>query len=150
MFVSFHWPIGNLMSFSDIVAELPCPHSGILTYEENMPSPNIVEAVKEGFDEKVLLSYQGQLYLRKHLNQLHNMFYKPDNGMSLVISLGARKATNDPTKILNFLLFIPAKIQIISNRSPPLKTFCSGGKKPEGQVLGKKTTLLRQIYSQQE
>ncbi|KAF7933744.1 uncharacterized protein EAE98_003453 [Botrytis deweyae] len=64
---------------SDIVAELPCPHSGILTFEENMPSPNIVEAVKEGFDQMVLLSYQGQLYLRKHLNQLHNMFYKPDN-----------------------------------------------------------------------
>ncbi|QSZ36517.1 hypothetical protein DSL72_006397 [Monilinia vaccinii-corymbosi] len=76
---------------SDIVAELPCPHSGILTYEENMPSPNIVEAVKEGFDQNVLLSYQGQLYLRKHLNQLHNMFYKPDNGTLFTLLSSAGK-----------------------------------------------------------
>lgn len=87
-YVCFIWlETRGLTPFSDIVAELPCPHSGILTYEENMPSPNIVEAVKDGFEEKIVSSYQGQLYLRKHLNRLHNMFYKPDNGMYHAISL---------------------------------------------------------------
>ncbi|ESZ96001.1 hypothetical protein SBOR_3621 [Sclerotinia borealis F-4128] len=78
---------------SDIVAELPCPHSGILTYEENMPSPDIYEAVQDGFDEEVMASYQGQLYLRKHLNQLHNMFYNPENE-SQFPSVYPRKDTN--------------------------------------------------------
>jgi hypothetical protein len=68
-------------SYSDIVAELPCPHSGILTYEEDMPGPNLQAASDvDGFDPFVIESYAAQLYLRKHLNQLHNMFYKPDNG----------------------------------------------------------------------
>ncbi|KAM3075198.1 hypothetical protein ACMFMF_005877 [Clarireedia jacksonii] len=65
---------------SDIVAELPCPHSGILAYEEDMPSPNLTDAINiEGFEYNVFLNYSHQLYARKHLNQLHNMFYKPDN-----------------------------------------------------------------------
>jgi hypothetical protein len=66
---------------SDIVAELPVPHSGILTYEEDMPSPNLQAAADiDGFDPLHMESYSAQLYLRKHLNQLHNMFYKPVNG----------------------------------------------------------------------
>lgn len=65
---------------SDIVAELPCPHSGILTLEEDMPSPNLEAASEEGIDPIVLRNYSAQLFMRKHLNQLHNMFYKPDNG----------------------------------------------------------------------
>lgn len=64
---------------SDIVAELPCPHSGILTYEEDMPGPNLQHAVDvDGFDHMIIQSYTAQLFLRKHLNQLHNMFYKPE------------------------------------------------------------------------
>jgi len=63
---------------SDIVAELPCPHSGILTYEEDMPAPNYTAAVGDGFEHEVIESYSAQLFLRKHLNQLHNMFYKPE------------------------------------------------------------------------
>jgi hypothetical protein len=66
------------------VAELPCPHSGILAYEEDMPSPNLTDAIEiEGFEYNVFLNYSHQLYARKHLNQLHNMFYKPDNGEHL-------------------------------------------------------------------
>lgn len=64
-------------SKSDIVAELPCPHSGILTYEEDLPNPNYTAAVQDGFDYRIIESYSAQLFLRRHLNQLHNMFYKP-------------------------------------------------------------------------
>jgi hypothetical protein len=70
-----------LIICSDIVAELPCPHSGILTLEEDMPSPNFTAAADiDGFGPMVVESYGAQLFLRKHLNQLHNMFYKPENG----------------------------------------------------------------------
>lgn len=62
------------------MAELPFPHSGILTYEDDMPSPNLVAANEAGFNSTVMESYAAQLFLRKHLNQLHNMFYKPENG----------------------------------------------------------------------
>lgn len=66
---------------SDIVAELPCPHSGILTYEEDMPHPNIQSVVdNDGVSPLIVESYIAQLFLRKHLNQLHNMFYRPENG----------------------------------------------------------------------
>jgi hypothetical protein len=66
---------------SDIVAELPCPHSGILTFEDDMPGPNLQAAVDvDGFHPFIIESYSAQLFLRKHLNQLHNMFYKPESG----------------------------------------------------------------------
>ncbi|KAG9231951.1 hypothetical protein BJ875DRAFT_99840 [Amylocarpus encephaloides] len=65
---------------SDIVAELPCPHSGILTFEEDMPVPNFKTAADiDGFDPLVVESYGAQLFLRKHLNQLHKMFYSPED-----------------------------------------------------------------------
>ena len=64
---------------SDIVAELPVPMSGILTYEEDMPTPNVKAAVEwDHFDPVHIESYMTQLHLRKHLNQLHTMFYKPE------------------------------------------------------------------------
>lgn len=72
-----------LTNSSDIVAELPVPHSGILTYEEDMPGLNLHAAVEiDAFDPWVITSYAAQLSMRKHLNQLHNMFYKPVNGAS--------------------------------------------------------------------
>lgn len=71
---------------SDIVAELPCPHSGILTYEEDMPGPNLQAACDEGFDQRIIESYSAQLFLRKHLNQLHNMFYKPDGRQKFIVN----------------------------------------------------------------
>lgn len=53
--------------------------SGILTYEENMPTPNVRAAVEfDHFDLVHIESYMTQLHLRKHLNQLHTMFYKPE------------------------------------------------------------------------
>jgi hypothetical protein len=77
-----------LTSDSDIVAELPCPHSGILTYEEDMPAPNLQAACEDdGFDHRIIESYSAQLFLRKHLNQLHNMFYKPDGKETLIFGL---------------------------------------------------------------
>jgi len=43
-----------------------------------MPSPNLHSAVvQDGLDETVMKHYNLQLVLRKHLNQLHGMFYKP-------------------------------------------------------------------------
>ncbi|PVH80637.1 hypothetical protein DL98DRAFT_548976 [Cadophora sp. DSE1049] len=75
---------------SDIVAELPCPHSGILTYEEDMPHPHFATQERHGIENDVVHSYVGQLFLRKHLNQLHNMFYRPDGGEPAADILRAR------------------------------------------------------------
>lgn len=69
---------------SDILAELPCPHSGILTFEEDMPHPNVGAAHADGFDKIVVESYTAQLCLRKHLNSLHSTFYKPDSDLTPV------------------------------------------------------------------
>ena len=75
---------------SDIIAELPVPHSGILTYEEDMPGLNLDALEKiDGFDSYTITSYAAQLHMRKHLNQLHNMFYKPANGTSVKIVIWA-------------------------------------------------------------
>lgn len=62
---------------SDLIAELPLPPSGVLNYEEDMPHPNM--SLLQGFDQRVLDSYPGQLYLRTHLNSIHRMFYAPDD-----------------------------------------------------------------------
>lgn len=62
---------------SDLIAELPLPPSGLLSYEEDMPHPNM--SLLEGFDQSILDSYPGQLYLRTHLNSIHRMFYAPED-----------------------------------------------------------------------
>lgn len=61
---------------SDLIAEMQLPPSGLLSYEENMPHPNM--SMLEGFDKRVLDSYPAQLYLRTHLNSIHRMFYAPE------------------------------------------------------------------------
>lgn len=61
---------------SDLIAELQLPPSGLLSYEEFMPHPNM--SMLEGYDQRVLDSYPAQLYLRTHLNSIHRMFYAPD------------------------------------------------------------------------
>jgi hypothetical protein len=61
---------------SDLIAELQLPPSDLLSYEEDMPPPNMM--LVHGFSQAVLDSYPGQLYLRKHLNSIHRMFYAPD------------------------------------------------------------------------
>jgi hypothetical protein len=89
---------------SDIVAELPCPHSGILTYEEDMPGPNLRDATNvDGFDARVMESYSAQLYIRKHLNQLHNMFYRPENGKHKSSNLFAVADLKQTQNSLRFL-----------------------------------------------
>ena len=46
-----------------------------------MPGPNFTAAAdNDGFEPIVMESYGAQLFLRKHLNLLHNMFYTPENG----------------------------------------------------------------------
>ncbi|TAQ83141.1 hypothetical protein B7494_g8535 [Chlorociboria aeruginascens] len=65
---------------SDIVAELPLPYSRILEYEDDMPLPNLASAVgDDGFDVVTFVHYIAQLTMRKHLNKLHAMFYKPES-----------------------------------------------------------------------
>lgn len=66
------YPLAN--ASSDIIAELNCPMSNILNYEELMPAPNWA---KLDLDHHVIQSYSGHIWLRKHLNTLHTMFYRP-------------------------------------------------------------------------
>jgi hypothetical protein len=56
---------------------MPLVQSGILNYEETMPYPNIIDLNSYGLEERVCQSYVAQLYLRKHLNKIHKMFYDP-------------------------------------------------------------------------
>ncbi|KAI0388322.1 hypothetical protein F5Y17DRAFT_470502 [Xylariaceae sp. FL0594] len=63
---------------SDILAELPLPQSGILQYETQMPYPNITFVTRQGFPEEIGQGYMAQLYLRKQLNNVHNLLYHPD------------------------------------------------------------------------
>lgn len=62
---------------SDLIAELQLPPSGLLSYEDDMPHPNM--SLLDGFSQRILDSYPGQLYLRTHLNSIHRMFYAPDD-----------------------------------------------------------------------
>jgi hypothetical protein len=62
---------------SDLIAELQLPPSGLLSYEEGMPHPNM--GILYPSDQRILDSYLGQLYLRTHLNSIHRMFYAPDD-----------------------------------------------------------------------
>lgn len=64
---------------SDIVAELACVHSGILGYEELMPYPNTAASVEhDQMTQQVAWSYDAQLWLRKHLNDIH-AHYNPSD-----------------------------------------------------------------------
>ncbi|KAK3897570.1 hypothetical protein C8A05DRAFT_38877 [Staphylotrichum tortipilum] len=60
-----------------MIAELRLPQSGILTYEEQMPYPNLCWAEERGFDAPVLESYFSRLYLRRRLNELYTQLYNP-------------------------------------------------------------------------
>ncbi|EXL39305.1 hypothetical protein FOCG_18076 [Fusarium oxysporum f. sp. radicis-lycopersici 26381] len=62
---------------SDLIAEIQLPPSGLLSYEDDMPHPNM--SLLEGFNQRTLDSYPGQLYLRTHLNSIHRMFYAPED-----------------------------------------------------------------------
>ncbi|KAF9775123.1 hypothetical protein IL306_006801 [Fusarium sp. DS 682] len=62
---------------SDLIAEMQLPPSGLLSYEDDMPHPNM--SLLEGFSQRILDSYPGQLYLRTHLNSIHRMFYAPED-----------------------------------------------------------------------
>ncbi|KAM0333296.1 hypothetical protein ACHAQA_001957 [Verticillium albo-atrum] len=57
---------------SDIVVELALPRSGILSYEDGLPYPNLF--LFEG-DDRISASYCAQVYLRKQLNLVSAKFY---------------------------------------------------------------------------
>lgn len=80
----FYFPTNltfTLTAGSDILAELPCPHSGLLNYECVMPWPNLPAAVDvDGMDHQVVESFKGQLHLRNVLNKVHNMLTRPSQG----------------------------------------------------------------------
>ena len=63
---------------SDILDEFRVPQTGILHYEEQMPYPNINLAL-EGYSNAIMSSYSAQLYLRKQLNLIHELFYNPSS-----------------------------------------------------------------------
>lgn len=42
-----------------------------------MPAPSSEALYADGFNILTVQSYMAQLYLRKHLNMLHEMFYNP-------------------------------------------------------------------------
>lgn len=56
---------------------MPLPPSGLLSYEDDMPHPNM--SLLDDVDQRVLDSYPGQLYLRTHLNSIHRLFYSPED-----------------------------------------------------------------------
>ena len=61
---------------SDIVAELDLPHSGILTLEPVMPYPNLSLAEEiSTLTPMEATSYQAQLWMRSHLNEIHRKLY---------------------------------------------------------------------------
>ncbi|PHH76672.1 hypothetical protein CDD82_3889 [Ophiocordyceps australis] len=65
---------------SDLIAEMPLPPSGLLSYEDDMPHPNL--SLLKDYDERILDSYPAQLYLRTHLNSIHRLFYSPDDPLN--------------------------------------------------------------------
>ncbi|KAH9906842.1 hypothetical protein F4778DRAFT_600477 [Xylariomycetidae sp. FL2044] len=72
---------------SDILAELPLPHSNLLLYEDRMPYPNFAQAVIAGYTEEVVYGYSAQLYLRMQLNKIHNLLYDSDKENEMVESM---------------------------------------------------------------
>ncbi|PKS07675.1 hypothetical protein jhhlp_006283 [Lomentospora prolificans] len=74
---------------SDIVAEIPRHQSGILAQEEHLPYPNPYfwqqqDPQANVLQDSVLTSYMAQLYLRKHLNQIHRMLYGSEGAAASV------------------------------------------------------------------
>ena len=65
-----------------------------------MPAPNLTAANADGLEGFVLESYSAQLFLRKHLNRLHSMFYRPENGMS-GCCLSSKQACNHVLTIIS-------------------------------------------------
>ncbi|KAK6074342.1 hypothetical protein SCUP515_06477 [Seiridium cupressi] len=100
---------------SDILAELPMPHSGILTYEEAMPYPNLDTQVNGGYDEKVLISYQAQLWVRRQLNQVHNKLYGLDSSDDMTVM---EKKMNELQAMLTKSIWVPRQFQF-SDDEPP-------------------------------
>lgn len=100
---------------SDILAELPMPHSGILTYEEAIPFPNLSQQLNGGYASTILTSYAAQLWVRKQLNQVHNQLYRldlPDGGPAM------QATTEHLEKVLAKSQWVPAEFQFQDSDEP--------------------------------
>lgn len=62
-----------LMLASDFKTELPS--SGLLSYEDSMPYPNM--HLLEGFNKRICDGYLAQLFLRKQLNDIYRKISTP-------------------------------------------------------------------------
>lgn len=91
-------------AYSDILAELPLAQSPIMQHEDQMPYPNLVLANSQGFSKRVLQGYSAQLYLRKKLNQVHNLLYDQKR------SGDPRKMVEDP-EVEDGILSIQAELR---------------------------------------
>ena len=109
--------VANYTPPSDIIAELPLPHSPILAYEEMMPYPSAHLAKHYGFSEYVLQSYLAQLYLRKKLNQIHQILYHPDEQIQLQVTDQTVAMIEELEKSLD-QKFIPWKFKFHPNDRP--------------------------------
>lgn len=94
---------------SDIIAELPLPHSSILQYEHQIPYPNIDLAMakdgsQNGFSSEVLMSYTTQLYLRRTLNEIHQKLYSPELENPARRESGLPPRTHPTSTVYQFLL----------------------------------------------
>lgn len=91
-----------------------------------MPYPNIDLARGYGFDMRVLHSYQSQLYLRKKLNEIHQMLYDPKQPR-IRISLQSRPEDFDIITYLQDALnmrFVPPEFKFDPD-DPPAKDILS-------------------------
>ncbi|KAF5630186.1 hypothetical protein F25303_10012 [Fusarium sp. NRRL 25303] len=77
---------------SDISNETPVPSSGLLSYEDGMPYPNM--SLLTGFDQRILECYLGLIYLRTHFNTIHRILHT---------SQGLKEADRDVLKNIDLV-----------------------------------------------
>ncbi|RYP66369.1 hypothetical protein DL770_008810 [Monosporascus sp. CRB-9-2] len=113
---------------SDILAELPLAQSPIMQHEDQMPYPNLVLANSQGFSERVLQGYSAQLYLRKKLNQVHNLLYDQRR------SQDPRQLVEDP-EIVEGIRRIQAELRDARNIWVPQLYRWNDDDPPAGDIL---------------
>lgn len=91
------------------------PHSGILSYEEVMPYPNLSAQSNSGYESYILSSYQAQLWVRRQLNKVHNELYSlesPDARETM------EEKTNQLQKMLDKSEWVPPEFQFSDSEAP--------------------------------
>ncbi|KAH6696645.1 hypothetical protein BKA61DRAFT_497754 [Leptodontidium sp. MPI-SDFR-AT-0119] len=100
----------------EIISELPCPASGLISYEDHVPTPNFTAAVEEGFSVEVIESFRAHLFLRKHLKQVHNMFCAPSDSIHFYSMFSTSDLEYFPT-----IIAAEANLRSLSILTPNLK-----------------------------